>query len=789
MHKSNLWCMLPAMVKKALILRASAALAAAVFAVIVGLHFFPEEVGGRAYDRLMTLRPPRSAPGNLLLVDSGGNGGRDGTVEPGSLARALLAMTELEAAYVVVQVPIALRDENKPGADKYLERRFDEEFNRIKGNIRTLFEGIRMGSIRPRDAERFVAELGALVDASKRRLLSAGVDKGDEGGRLLEQAAGALGRVRAAEDLRGAGLIRSPSTARSTAVRGARQDAQAADFNLPVTTHSRAERDNDGALRRLQPLLRRPGLVSEHVAYAALLDFEAGRDFGIDPETPLILEAPREQNAAYPFRKIDLADFGRYEELELKFYADLKEMERSGYFAALDPLSYPTTLYEYALSLRAELLIAPTAELTEDWREGRRRFYAAAEAFLAGSSLKAILSGYEALAEQEKLSDEGLAGLAGLKEIAAQSFEWARSSLQELASLRHALDAQVRGSFIIVGPLLSEDRRRIRAENDLGDTEASAVLVSTLLSDTRIAGASAQLRRGAALYPAIAAVLVSAILSPAAAAVACAAAAALAAAAAALLFLRWDIWLHPALPALGIMAAGAASVAASLALDALRRQTQLRAFAGRLRPEALSRRAAAGDDIRRPRIARAAVLAIRRQDPADHSPADTSPPDLLAAAAAARRFREDAAAVLRDAGAALLRTEGDLVFAAFGSPLDAGEGAEAGEAALAACRAAFDFLERADSGAPEADYRIGMDLGDCVFEHTPLGGYWAHGQAPINARLFSTLGSRYGSRIVAGKALMDALEGKLQGVYLDALVEKGSREERPFYGLIAPPPA
>lgn len=768
--------MLPAMVKKVLFLRAAAALAAAALAVIVGLRVFPAEVGGRAYDRLMTLRPPRSAPGSLLLVDSGGNGGRDGTVEPGSLARALLAMTELEAAYVVVQAPVALRDENKPGAEKYLERRFDEEFDRIKGNIRTLFEGIRMGSIRPRDAERFVSELGALVDASKRRLLSAGVDRGDEGGRLLEQAAGALGRVRAAEDLSGAGLIRSPS-----------RDPRAADALLPVTTHSRAERDEDGALRRLRPLLRRPGLVSEHVAYAALLDHAAGRDFGIDPEAPLVLEAPRERDGAYPFRKIDLADFGRYEELELKFYADLKEMERSGYFAALDPLSYPTTLYEYAQSLRAELLVAPTAERTEDWREGRRRFYAAAEALLSGPSLKTILSGYDSLAEQEKLTEEGLTGIAGLKEIAAQSFEWARSSLRELFGLRETLDAQVRGSFVIVGPLLSEERRRIRAENDLGDTEASAVLVSTLLSDTRIAPASAQLRRDAALYPAAAAVLVSAVLAPAAAAVACAAAAALASAAAALLFLRWDIWLHPALPAVGIAAAGAASVAASLARDALRRRSQLRAFAGRLRPEALARRAAAGDDIRLPRAARAAVLAIRRQDPSDQGPADHA--DLLAAAAAARRFREDAAAVLRDAGAALLRTEGDLVFAAFGSPLDAGDGAGAREAALAACRAALDFLEKADSRAPEADYRIGMDLGDCVFEHSALGGYWAHGQAPINARLFSTLGSRYGARIVAGKALMDALEGTLQGVYLDALVDKGSGEERPFYGLIAPPPA
>jgi hypothetical protein len=154
-------------------------------------------------------------------------------------------------------------------------------------------------------------------------------------------------------------------------------------------------------------------------------------------------------------------------------------------------------------------------------------------------------------------------------------------------------------------------------------------------------------------------------------------------------------------------------------------------------------------------------------------------------------FQEKVSELFKKAGGTIIGTEGDLVTACFGSPLErvylrgkkkasVYEGninARTTPAALA-----VDFVSEIAEKPECSAWNFGLDMGACAFAWTALSGYFALGGPVQRARILSRLAARYNARVVISASVNEALPD-LAVRKLDVLKEKGGSEGEPFYRL------
>jgi hypothetical protein len=116
----------------------------------------------------------------------------------------------MQAKKVVIRVPMVSGTADLPlsqEVEQTVQRRFDEEFDLIDRNVATLFDAIRLGSIRPTESTQFVDQLRSLLVQSKERLLSDVLRAEDAGRRMLDQTRKAFGPGRLGTDLASVGIV------------------------------------------------------------------------------------------------------------------------------------------------------------------------------------------------------------------------------------------------------------------------------------------------------------------------------------------------------------------------------------------------------------------------------------------------------------------------------------------------------------------------------------------------------------------------------------------------------
>lgn len=141
---------------------------------------------GRFHESLARQRLPVPEAPELLLIQVESPDER-AALGPLELADCVLTLKELDADKVLSLLPTETPTDSaslSPERRKSIEFRFEKEFSLIDKNIATLFEAIRLGSIRTKDSSRFVQELQTLVQMSKARLLAETI-AGDNSGKLL----------------------------------------------------------------------------------------------------------------------------------------------------------------------------------------------------------------------------------------------------------------------------------------------------------------------------------------------------------------------------------------------------------------------------------------------------------------------------------------------------------------------------------------------------------------------------------------------------------------------------
>jgi hypothetical protein len=801
---------------KKVLLRFLLSLSAAAGALIFLYFFFSGPRLGPHYDYLMRYRIPPSVSRELVIIET--NPAAASFIEPMTLTGLLMTMTELDTRALAVQTPILGTSAHAGPLESELSGRLNEEFTLLAQNIRNLFQAIRMGSVSPADAEQYVNDLIGLSERGKERLLSVLARKDDAGMRRMEQAVAVFGNVWEAGDVR----LSSGEAAGETA-----------DESPP--RYSRSTLDPDGVFRRIYPL--RPGPEtslgpSEHVMYAMLnhafgpaavewrdgmplLQFKRegfDRDIALDSRGAVLTERPR---GGEHFKRLSLDDFEQYEKIDRELALFLDTLRERDFFIYLKPESYPTILYNYAHTLREELLEntggnSPT-ELKARWLDAREEYLRSLDDFVTGPSETNLVMNYETLIARENIATAELRRLVSVRNDVISVFFEFREKYDEFLRIREGLSSALAGSFCILGPAqapagpdtvaasmaaqpnsLTRLLPRVQSEPVPSDAEASAILGNTILSGRAIIFLPGQYTLLWSLLTILLTLFLVRKRGPVLTLITGIFMTILAAAVFSCGFIFTQYWVDPLIPA-GSAAMGAlVSFLCAVSMKRKNAAVIRRIYGAAVAPAYLRRlvkagRPQAGEALR----AKAAIVAVRQGDLL----AEESRENPLDSAAKIRAFRETAARHFKKIGGAVVGMDGDLVLIAFGSsleriamrhdktetPYDDDEQARGSHSPEAkAVGFTLDFLAETPEAAA---WRFGIDSGDCAFSYSELSGYTASGRPIVRARILSGLVPRYHAHILITARVSERIEGFLTR-RLDAITDVAGKEKEAFYEVL-----
>ncbi|MDR2370591.1 MAG: hypothetical protein LBD71_03855 [Treponema sp.] len=716
----------------------AAALAAAALAAFFMNYALKGPRLGFYFDFLSSRRPALSPPREILLVDTGE------ITESGTVIAVLDALIEFDADSLVLEVPVLGFSPVKSGDGGEIRRRLDEEFSLLGRNIRNLFEAIRMGSVSPSETGRYVGELVELAERGKERLSSAFIDR-DTSSVRLEKEASVFGSVFRAEENFAPG---------------------------------------DGAARRIRPVF--PGGAG-HAVYNALKKRWTRSDLEHTEYGPVLVNKNRDEETLIPldldgaviaeryaaFRRIPLSVFTRYGETDRTLRNLLAAAEEPGLYSAVKPEKSPLYLFDYSEALRLDMLENPAEEARRAWKVSREEYVKSLDEFLSGPAEAALVSGYEELIATEDIDSRGVERLAVLRDDLIRTFRELRGSWEEFAALRQELEAALESSLCIMGP--RPDSSGTLAAALIGGRcivpgRSAHVLFWSLLAAFLAVACASRLKSAACLLsaPIFGAVLAFGF---------------------SWYFVISGYWIDPLIPAASAFAGILVFWIGSLVVMARGAAFFRRAYGNAAGKAWLKQLVRTGRPLPSARIkAAAAVMAVK--DPALLAGEDQGDP--ASAAAAAEKFRKDASAILKKAGAVILGYERDMVIACFGSPLERiclntikGEtpyrddrSAQNGHHPAAK---AGGFIMELFRLHPDLSWRFGVDFGECLFYWSGISGYTAFGRAVIRSRVLAGLASRYKAAILITEPVRERLSVPVRKLY--SLGREGENKTH-FYELL-----
>ncbi|MCL1837198.1 MAG: hypothetical protein FWG46_06610 [Treponema sp.] len=736
--------------KLSLVLLLCAFCAAAVIVLLLNYTLAGPKLGP-IYDILLGFRPSPPVSNDILLIET------DEIIEPGDVFSVLMALSEMGASDLLIEVPVLGTSSGGLANGTELGYQISDEFNLLGRNIRNLFEAIRMGLISPLESPVFVESVVELAERGRDRLNAAAIRQDEEGSERAGQAAVVFGRVASAADLRP-----QPSG--------------------DIPWYSRPVPDPDRALRRIAPITAE-GV--EHIAYRALASrwnesevehTEAGMvlvnrfrfqgeeieyRFHLDSGGNLLFERPHKNSG---FRRLPLELFSEYDRTDRAMARLLKEAEAMGAYSETTPEDIPSILYEFTDIKKEDLLQKPDDEMRAAWIRSRMEYVASLEEFLYGPSEMILVNGYEELIAGEGHEEEGIVKLQGLRDELIRAFVGMREKHRELTDLRALLAQELNSSFCIMGPSfsVSEGEQPVAttplavarpAGSGGAIPESSALLANALLNGRSVTPGQMMYIVFWSLVASLAVLVCIHALGPLPLLLTGLAASLLCGLSFCVSFVAGGYWIDPLIPAAACLG-GTLVLAVSRFCIGYDRTLRFRlAYASSVNRDALKLLVKTGRPALAETItAEAAIIAVKNQ----HLSVIEDREQPLEAAVVTGEFRETFSAYFKNAGAQLLGFEGNIALACFGSPLD--NCRDGTHPALRATQCVTKLL-----GDPMFDEcRFGVESGECTFSWSAETGYTAVGRAAVRARIFSALAIRYKAKAIIGEAARETIGLKLR---------------------------
>ncbi len=259
------------------------------------------------------------------------------------------------------------------------------------------------------------------------------------------------------------------------------------------------------------------------------------------------------------------------------------------------------------------------------------------------------------------------------------------------------------------------------------------------------------------------------------------------------LFVYWDIWIHPAVPVGAVLFSAFVSIVIGLIFKRRLALELRRAYGPYISSSALKKIIKRTEPEPWETItAYSAIVAVRNTQLNTFESKDSP----VMAALAVRNFRDEVSEVLKDAGAVIIGSDGDLVLAAFASPLERSVLWNAGTAQqymkspdekgkVNPVDTVLSVIIRILIQKNDKDsWSFGIDCGECAFTYSDASGYSAFGHAVVKARLLSSLARKYQSKVLISEHVKTHTELPVETRKLDMLVERELGTKEAFYALV-----
>ena len=690
---------------------------------------------GPHYDFLLNKKKSAVVSGEILIIDT------DEYAEGNDIFTVFMTLTEMNAANLVMTGKVSPSSSPIMLTEPEIRRRFVDEYSLVGANIRSLFEGIRMGSITPVQAPSYVEQVVELTELGRDRLLSALVDRDED-------------------------LIRSASV-----------------FGNYFEVETEPLLDWDGKIRRVKLLDPNSEYDTEaHPVYLNLKNrYSASQieteEFGqvlwlrsID-DKDYYLPFDKDGNIITAwncnFRKADISLFREYEEAERSLRDAMEAADDLGVFAEImtEQTNFelsPPFLCDYSHLLKEDLLKSPNSENRAAWRAARADFIKSLDNFFTSPALPYLIADYEELiADTDPSNEEKLNELIARKNKLTEASALTGECYAKFSDIHGTLENELMYSYCIIGPADLTHYSALAANILLTGSHIKFIyprfVIIWSITAVTVILLSVFLMRPLLLLPAgfLLSVLFSAVYS--------------------FIFIFYSIWIDP-LIILGSSSAGILIIFyCKCALINHRTKTFRAAYGNVVSKTFLQSLITRG----KPRltdvnVTYAAIIAVKETNLLGKEDREKTKD----AGKIRSRFLSSVKKVIFNAGAVIVGFEGDTILACFGSPLEP-------HPSLTACKMLEDGSTVVKSYSPvdkacalvrglleieNNTWRFGIDAGECTFYWSPETGYSVNGRPAVRARLLVSKTSRYKVRTLITDTIRKKID--LEGTQLGTLYNK-----------------
>ncbi|RKX76666.1 MAG: adenylate/guanylate cyclase domain-containing protein [Spirochaetes bacterium] len=452
----------------------------------------------RIYDQFLHIKPPIRENDSLLLLNVDDLAIAKVGMWPWSrsiMADGLILMKEFGAGYAVFDIEYT--EESPMGVNsRFLEKElpeiFTREFSSIQENISALFEALAQGAIPLSEAQDFVEQLKGLTDESRRRLMETvnGIARDNDvylgqAARFFENAFFTVNMLPdkdedIPQELKDWTINNIPLT--NVEVKGEVAES-AVDIRpaiLPVISNGRGAGfpniviDPDGVRRRVDLLIEHQGRYFPQLAFSPLLHWLNSPEVTV-MEDKIVLNGARlpdgsVKDIAIPldegkrmiinwpkkefddsFRQLSYYYLVLHDQQEKALLHNLRLMNEAGYLRYYQGQSGLLDPYEYAESLKNEILEGGDTKGVEEYREVRAYFFEETGNFLKGDAENRILSDLDRLILSDQVPEEYKENYRRIKTDVKEIFSVSRELFDNLTQTRDILEKELKGSFCIIG--------------------------------------------------------------------------------------------------------------------------------------------------------------------------------------------------------------------------------------------------------------------------------------------------------------------------------------------------
>jgi len=673
---------------------------------------------GPHYDFLLNLKNSHVVSREILIIET------DEYVEGNDIFRVFMTLTEMNAANLVMTGKVSPSSSPIMLTENEIRRRFFDEYSLVGGNIRGLFEGIRMGFVSPLQAPLFVERVVELSEQGRDRLISALIDRDED-------------------------LIRSASV-----------------FGNYFEVDTDILTDWDGKVRRVK--LADTGF--EHPVYQNLKNrydvsqietVKDGRIFwfrGFDGRE-LDIPLDKDGNIITPWncniRRIDISLFRDYDDADYSMRNILIQAGELG--IVFDDLLF---LAEYSFVLRDELLQSPSDDNRITWRNARTDYFKSLDTFFNNPAYMNPVMQYESMiADTDPSNDEEIKNLIQKRDELKDTLNLMYEEYANFSFLHSKLDDELLISYCIMGP-------------------PDKALYSSLVANATITGSHIKYAHDRyiliwAFLASFVVLIIIFLLRPFFLLIAGILLSFLTALIFALILFFGSYWIDPII-VFGSSLAGTLLIfyckCALLKYRAKSFRAAYGAIVSKSFLQSLIIRGKPGlSDVN---VVYAAIIAIKETNLLGKEDREK----VQDAGKVRSAFLSSVKKVIFNAGAVIVGFEGDTILACFGSPLEP-------HPSLTTCKLSDDGVIKSFSPIDKAcalikglmelennSWRFGIDAGDCTFYWSPETGYSVNGRPAVRARILVSKTTRFKARAL----ITDTIRKKtnMDGVPLGTLYDK-----------------